>query len=155
VQARGRDGYVEVAQLAGADDLPAAEGATARLADEVRAALQVNSEITTRAIKGALDASLAALKQHRFDAGTEPLRLRGYRLLRKVGEGGMTQVYLAVREADGLQVVLKVLSADGKTVSRHLSRFIQEYSILSELDHPNVVRIYDQGFTDDHAYIAT
>jgi serine/threonine protein kinase len=66
----------------------------------------------------------------------------------------MTQVYLAVREADDLQVVLKVLSADGKSVSRHLSRFIQEYSILSELDHPNVVRIYDQGFTDDHAYIA-
>ena len=47
-----------------------------------------------------------------------------------------------------------MLDASGKSASRHLSRFIQEYSILSEIDHPGVVRIYDQGFTDDHAYIA-
>ena len=35
-----------------------------------------------------------------------------------------------------------------------LARFIQEYALVSRIAHPHVVRIYDQGFTDDHAYIA-
>ncbi len=59
-----------------------------------------------------------------------------------------------MREEDGLAVVLKVLEAAGKAVSEHLSRFIQEYTLLSRIDDPHVIRIYDQGFTDDHAYIA-
>src|SRR5205085_5677662 len=78
----------------------------------------------------------------------------GYRLTRKIGSGGMTEVFLALREADSLPVVLKVLDASGKAVSEHLSRFIQEYTLLSRIEHPHVIRIYDQGFTDDHAYIA-
>jgi serine/threonine protein kinase len=63
-------------------------------------------------------------------------------------------VFLAVRESDGLPLVLKVLDASGKATSENLSRFIQEYTLLSQIEHPNVIRIYDQGFTDDHAYIA-
>ena len=51
-------------------------------------------------------------------------------------------------------MVLKVLDASGKATSEHLSRFIQEYALLSGIEHPHVIRIYDQGFTDDHAYIA-
>jgi serine/threonine protein kinase len=66
----------------------------------------------------------------------------------------MTEVYLASRESDELPVVLKVLDASGKATSEHLSRFIQEYTLLSKIHHPHVIRIYDQGFTDDHAYIA-
>ena len=80
--------------------------------------------------------------------------MKGYRLTRKIGSGGMTEVYLAVREADGLPVVLKVLDASGKAPSELLSRFIREYTLLARIDHPHVIRIYDQGFTDDHAYIA-
>jgi serine/threonine protein kinase len=105
-------------------------------------------------VKGALKNKLSALKDHVFDPGQEPLRLKGYRLTRKIGAGGMTEVYLAVRESDGLLVVLKVLDARGKASSEHLSRFIQEYTLLSRIEHPHVIRIYDQGFTDDHAYIA-
>jgi serine/threonine protein kinase len=101
-----------------------------------------------------LQSRLTALKDHLFVPGEEPLRLRGYRLTRKVGSGGMTDVYLAERDEDGLPVVLKVLEASGRSASEHLSRFIQEYTLLSRIRHPNVVRIYDQGFTDDHAYIA-
>jgi serine/threonine protein kinase len=116
--------------------------------------VRINSEITARAVKGALQSKLSAFKDHQFGAGQEPLRLKGYRLTRKIGAGGMTEVYLAARESDGLPVVLKVLEASGKAVSEHLSRFIQEYTLLSRIEHPNVIRIYDQGFTDDHAYIA-
>jgi serine/threonine protein kinase len=66
----------------------------------------------------------------------------------------MTEVYLAVREEDGLAVVLKVLEAEGSSASANLSRFIQEYTLVSRIADPHVVRIHDQGFTDDHAYIA-
>ncbi len=156
--ARGEGAHVDVAEIVGLDAVLAVDDAAtvtlpARSAD-VRAAVQANSEITARAVKGALQSRLAALKTHAFAPGQEPLRLRGYRLVRKIGAGGMTDVYLSEREQDGLPVVLKVLDAGGKRAAQHLSRFIQEYTLLSRIEHPNVVRIHDQGFTDDHAYIA-
>jgi serine/threonine-protein kinase PpkA len=155
---RGRIGFVDVAEIIGLvtnlDDKRHGMATLTERAAEIRAAVQVNSEITARAVKGALRTKLSALKDHQFEPGQEPLRLKGYRLTRKIGSGGMTEVYLAVRETDGLPVVLKVLDAAGKGMSEHLSRFIQEYTFLSKIEDPHVIRIYDQGFTDDHAYIA-
>jgi eukaryotic-like serine/threonine-protein kinase len=78
----------------------------------------------------------------------------GYRVIRRVGAGGMSTVYLAKRERDEATIVLKVL--DGKLLheTEFLKRFIREYGIISKLDSPYVVKIYDQGFSDDHMYIA-
>jgi len=155
---RGKNLYVDVAEVMGLvtnmDDKVHGMATLTERAAEVRAAVQINSEITARAVKGALKSKLSAMKELSFDSGEEPLRLKGYRVTRKIGVGGMTQVYLAVREDDGLPVVLKVLDASGQEAASHLSRFIQEYALLSQINHPNVIRIYDQGFTDDHAYIA-
>ena len=123
-------------------------------AAEISAAVRTNSDITARAVKDALQSKLAALKDLRFQAGTEPVRLKGYRLTRKIGSGGMTEVYLAEREGDSLPIVLKVLDSSGKDGSVHLVRFIQEYALLRQINHPNVITIHDQGFSDDHAYIA-
>ncbi|WP_411880641.1 protein kinase domain-containing protein [Polaromonas sp. YR568] len=123
-------------------------------AHEISDAVRANSDITARAVKGALDSKLSALKDLRFDASTEPVRLKGYRITRKIGAGGMTEVYLSERESDGLPIVLKVLDSRGKEASDHLVRFIQEYALLCKIDHPHVIKIYDQGFTDEHAYIA-
>jgi serine/threonine-protein kinase PpkA len=158
LEVRGKLVYVDVAEILGLvtnlEDMRHGMATLTERAADVRNAVQINSEITARAVKGALQSKLSAFKDHVFEPGEEPLRLKGYRLTRKIGTGGMTEVYLAVREADGLPVVLKVLDASGKAVSEHLSRFIQEYTLLSLIDHPHVIRIYDQGFTDDHAYIA-
>jgi serine/threonine-protein kinase PpkA len=158
LEVRGKNLYVDVAEITGLvtnmDDKVHGMATLTERAAEVRAAVQINSEITARAVKGALKSKLSAMKELSFGPGEEPLRLKGYRITRKIGAGGMTQVYLAVRESDGLPVVLKVLDASGQEASAHLSRFIQEYALLSQIDHPNVIRIYDQGFTDDHAYIA-
>lgn len=155
---RGKQGYVDVAEITGLvtnlEDKRHGMATLTERAAEIRTAVQINSEITARAVKGALKSKLSAFKEHQFQEGQEPPRLKGYRLVRKIGAGGMTEVYLAVREEDGLAVVLKVLDASGKATSEHLSRFIQEYTLLSRIDHPHVIRIYDQGFTDDHAYIA-
>jgi serine/threonine-protein kinase PpkA len=155
---RGKNGFVDVAEITGlaidSGDLMQGMATLVERAGEVADAVQANSEITARAVKSALQTKLSAFKDHQFAPGEEPLRLKGYRLTRKVGSGGMTEVYLAIRESDGLSVVLKVLDANGKATSEHLSRFIQEYTLLSRIDHRHVIRIYDQGFTDDHAYIA-
>jgi serine/threonine-protein kinase PpkA len=158
LEVRGRNGWVDVAEVVGleASDADREHGmaALAQRAEEIRQAVRINSEITARAVKGALRTKLSTLRGHQFQPGDAPLRLKGFRLTRKLASGGMTEVYLAVREGDGLPVVLKVLEASGEGSSANLARFIQEYALLSRIDDPHVIRIYDQGFSDDHAYIA-
>jgi serine/threonine protein kinase len=87
--------------------------------------------------------------------GIHPL-IKGYRFMRRLGSTEHSGVYLAERESTHLQVVLKVL----RQVSEHgdsigaFDRFLQEYETIAEMDHPNIVRIYDFGVADDHAHIA-
>ena len=47
-----------------------------------------------------------------------------------------------------------MLDSRGKKASKHLVRFIQQYALLAKIVHPHVIRIYDQGFSDEHASIA-
>ena len=78
----------------------------------------------------------------------------GYRVLRKIGEGGMGQVYLAERVHDGLQLVLKVLDPALRRDGTFLQRFVREYKLISSVEIEYVARIYDQGFAGEHPYIA-
>ncbi len=155
---RGKALVVDVLEVTGlvttlADKMHGMASLTERARD-ISNAVKANSAITARAVKSALDAKLAALKAREFDPASATVRLKGYRITEKIGSGGMTEVYLAERESDGLPIVLKILDSRGKDASQHLVRFIQEYALLSEIKHPHVIRIYDQGFTDEHAYIA-
>ena len=78
----------------------------------------------------------------------------GYRSLCKIGEGGMAQVYLAEREQDGLQLVLKVLDPHLRSDRTFFKRFVQEYKLVAGLHNEYVAHIYDQGFAGEHPYIA-
>jgi hypothetical protein len=82
--------------------------------------------------------------------------IRGHRCIRQVGSGGMCKIYLAESERAGTLVVLKVFSQVPDVSERFVSfdRFLQEYEIVAGLNHRNIVRIYDLGVADDHAYIA-
>jgi len=51
-------------------------------------------------------------------------------------------------------VALKILNSRPSSDKQLLQRFIQESVLISDIDHPNVVKIFDNGFTDDYAYIA-
>ena len=66
----------------------------------------------------------------------------------------MSNVFLAERESDGTQVALKILNSRPSDDKQLLQRFIQEAALISDIYHPNVVTIYDKGFTDEYAYIA-
>ncbi len=82
--------------------------------------------------------------------------IRGHRCIRQVGTGGMCKIYLAESERAGALVVLKVFSQVPDVSERFVGfdRFLQEYEIVAGLKHRNIVRIYDLGVADDHAYIA-
>ncbi len=87
------------------------------------------------------------------DIGPEPPiqpRVGPYRILRPLGEGGMSRVHLAVRDDDVYQktVAVKVIRDGGR--SRDLvRRFRTERQILAGLDHPNIAKLLDGGATDE------
>jgi serine/threonine protein kinase len=52
-----------------------------------------------------------------------------------------------------MEVALKLLDTRINQDGSLLHRFIQEYALLEQIHHPNVARIFDHGFTDEHAFI--
>jgi serine/threonine-protein kinase PpkA len=82
------------------------------------------------------------------------LLIEGYRVLRKIGEGGMASIFLAQAAEGGAPQVLKVMQLDKAVEADGLQRFIQEYALLAQIKHPNVARIFRQDFSLAHAYIA-
>jgi class 3 adenylate cyclase len=80
--------------------------------------------------------------------------IEGYRVLRKIGEGGMATIFLAQAAEGGPPQVLKVMRLDKAIEADGLQRFIQEYALLAQIEHPNVARIHRQDFSVAHAYIA-
>ncbi|MBC7704980.1 MAG: serine/threonine protein kinase [Rhodoferax sp.] len=66
----------------------------------------------------------------------------------------MSEVFQAVREADQRELALKVLDTGNDDDVALLHRFIQEYALLAQINHPNVAKIYDQGITDSHAFLS-
>ncbi|HEY6802517.1 MAG TPA: protein kinase [Pyrinomonadaceae bacterium] len=78
-----------------------------------------------------------------------------YRIIEKLGAGGMGEVYLAEDMKLGRKVAIKILSEQYTTNRDRLHRFEQEASAASALNHPNILTIYEVGHQDGHHYIAT
>ena len=76
--------------------------------------------------------------------------LGAYKLVRRVGQGGMAAVFLAVRADDEYrkQVAIKLVPP-GLDSGELLSRFRNERQTLAGLDHPNIVRLLDGGSTSE------
>ena len=91
----------------------------------------------------------------RKSPGADTIVIPGYTIIRKIGEGGMASIYLAEREDDKLKVVLKVLSMHSNLYEPGLlRRFMREYKLIAQIQHPNVVQIYERAFASSFAYIA-
>lgn len=81
--------------------------------------------------------------------------LRGYEVLGELATSEISTVFLTRERGSGRPTVLKVLRQIHESGSEMiLTRFLQEFEIIARVAHPNVVRIYDLGVADDHAYIA-
>ncbi len=77
-----------------------------------------------------------------------------YRLKRKIGSGGMADVWLASDTDLGRDVAVKILHARFAQDKEFVERFRREASSAAGLQHPNVVGVYDRGEFDGSYYIA-
>ena len=115
-----------------------------------------------------LEAAFAAIEKNhptansgRFFVDAEQLKdaglpsVKGYEFKRRLVVNELSAVYLVSEEGSDRSMVLKILrqvpDVGGEAV---FDRFLQEYELIAKLDHPNIVKIFDLGVADDHAFIA-
>ena len=78
---------------------------------------------------------------------------RRYEIVRRVGVGGMADVYLAEDTQLGRQVALKILHPQYAGDASFVERFRREALSAAKLQHPNIVQIYDSGQEGDFNFI--
>ena len=77
-----------------------------------------------------------------------------YRIMRKLGTGGMANVYLAEDQELGRRVAIKILDDRHAGDDQFVERFRREAKNAAGLSHPNIVSIYDRGEAEGTYYIA-
>jgi len=77
-----------------------------------------------------------------------------YRFGGVIGRGVACTVYIAERFPDGITVAVKILDRTLAHDPEHLQRFIREGKVVSKIESPHVVKIYEQGFTNSYGFIA-
>jgi len=78
---------------------------------------------------------------------TPPERIGRYRILQKIGEGGMGEVYLAEQDDPRRKVALKIIKW-GMDTKQVIARFEAERQALALMDHPNIAKVFDAAATD-------
>ena len=78
-----------------------------------------------------------------------------YRIISKIGAGGMGEVYRAQDMELGRPVALKFLPGEVAALQSRVKRFIQEAKAASALNHPNILTVYEIGRAEATTFIAT
>ncbi|HZD54301.1 MAG TPA: protein kinase [Woeseiaceae bacterium] len=81
------------------------------------------------------------------------VRIPGIRVLRLIGEGGMSRVYLASREKDDEPLVVKILRSEVTGDKMALERFMEEYALVERIRSRHVAKIFGHGVSEGHAYL--
>ncbi len=81
-----------------------------------------------------------------------PETLGGYRLLEKIGSGGMGTVFRALQETLHREVAVKILSPSWSSDPRHLEAFENESRLIAGLRHTNIVEVYGAGREGEFRY---
>lgn len=85
----------------------------------------------------------------------EGTKIGRYKVLSKIGEGGMGEVYLARDTQLDRDIALKILPAEFASDRNRMNRFVQEAKAVSALNHPNILTIYEIDHADSTQFIAT
>ncbi|MBL6705031.1 MAG: serine/threonine protein kinase [Planctomycetaceae bacterium] len=121
-------------------------------ADELRDALSSIVMIEQLAKRREQDRQLRRSRPKRSFA--DPERLGDYRIIRRIGHGGMGIVYEAVHESLDRRVALKLLPPHLSESPRHVERFTREVRAAARLHHTNIVPVFGVGQQDDaHFYV--
>ena len=133
---------VEAMKCGAADYFPKSRVTHQRLVQGVRVLLD-------RSATAGLDAGLSRSE------GSALKGLRKHSFIAELHSGDLSSVYLAQEDGTSERRVFKVIKHMPDTSGNRLfDRFLQEYEIIANIHHPNVVKIYDLGIADDHAFIA-
>jgi serine/threonine-protein kinase PpkA len=85
---------------------------------------------------------------------TQTLTIPGYSIIRKLGEGGMATVYLAVQHNLEREVALKVMSPLLNSDPSFAARFKREARIIAQLSHASIVPVFEVGAHQSNHYLA-
>lgn len=92
------------------------------------------------------------------EIATQPSHISHYRLIRKLGQGGMSVVYEGFDERLKRTIAIKILHPFLASGDEYKTRFLREAQVVARLAHPNIVQIYDISPPDnaqDQLYIVT
>ena len=78
-----------------------------------------------------------------------PETLGGYRLLERIGAGGMGTVFRALQESLHREVAIKILSPAWNADARHCEAFENESRVIAALHHTNIVEVFGAGHEGD------
>ena len=114
--------------------------------------LLTDAQAQQRRALAAFRVSPAAETAYKFGQTT----IKGVRCIRTLAASPLSTVYLAESERAARLVVLKLLRQVPDVTEKQstFDRFLQEYEIIRNVQHPNVVEIFELGVADDHAFIA-
>ena len=123
--------------------------------------LAVSSSGSNSELRLALDVSSSPRRSSsEHDAERWPLDslepgtvLNGYRIERIVGRGGMGVIYKARDQSLYRPVAIKVITADALKTPKQAERFEQEAQLLAQLEHPNIVQVYQLGSLGSRRYL--
>ncbi len=93
-----------------------------------------------------------ALRRVAFEARREAEQVGAYTLVRKLGEGGMGEVFLAEHRLLKRPCAVKFVRAEMASDRSTAARFEREVRAVTTLAHPNTVRVYDYGRADDGGF---
>ena len=82
----------------------------------------------------------------------EGMEVGEYRVLRKIGEGGMGSVYSAVQPVIGKRVAIKVLAPHIAQNPELVRRFVDEARSVNKIGHPNIIDIFSFGWLPDQRH---
>jgi serine/threonine protein kinase len=80
--------------------------------------------------------------------------LGDYKLLKKLGQGGMGAVYKAKQISNDREVAIKVMTKELSQKDAFVQRFLREARVMAKLDHPNVLRSFDAGNAMGYYYLS-
>jgi serine/threonine protein kinase len=84
---------------------------------------------------------------------TDTISIPGYRIVRKLGQGGMATVYLAIQESLEREVALKLMSPLLNSDPSFATRFKREARIVAHMNHASIVPVFEVGEHQGHHYL--
>ena len=112
------------------------------------------SEISPASSASSIDPAKSSSVSEKAPGDVSNTTLGEFRLLRKLGTGGMAEVYLAEQTSLRRQVAVKVLRPEYVTDEQYVKRFRHEAAAAGSLNHPNIVQVYMVGEDNGINYIA-